>query len=66
MLHLLVQLTFMERQVSFVFCYISPRTNFVFLQSAVNFYTQTKTITSSWKDEDIVGSQTVMPILGKN
>jgi malonate-semialdehyde dehydrogenase (acetylating)/methylmalonate-semialdehyde dehydrogenase len=40
-------------------------TNF-YGKSAINFYTQTKTITSSWKDEDIVGAQTVMPILGKN
>jgi len=37
-------------------------TNF-YGKSAVNFYTQTKTITSSWKDEDIIGAQTVMPIL---
>jgi len=39
-------------------------TNF-YGKTAVHFYTQIKTITSSWKDEDIVGAQTVMPILGK-
>lgn len=35
-------------------------------KSVINFYTQTKTITSSWREEDIVGAQTVMPVLGKN
>jgi len=39
-------------------------TNF-YGKSVINFYTQTKTITSSWRDEDIIGSQTVMPILGR-
>merc|ERR1719247_876897 len=38
-------------------------TNF-YGKSVISFYTQTKTITSAWKDEDIIGSQTVMPILG--
>jgi len=33
-------------------------------KSVINFYTQTKTITSSWREEDIVGAQTVMPVLG--
>jgi len=35
-------------------------------KTAINFYTQIKTITSAWKEEDsITGSQTTMPILGK-
>lgn len=38
-------------------------TNF-YGKTAVHFYTQTKTITSSWKEEDIVGPQTTMPVLG--
>eukprot|EP00168_Porphyra_purpurea_P004930 TRINITY_DN15964_c0_g1_i1.p2 TRINITY_DN15964_c0_g1~~TRINITY_DN15964_c0_g1_i1.p2 ORF type:complete len:185 (-),score=75.02 TRINITY_DN15964_c0_g1_i1:382-936(-) len=38
-------------------------TNF-YGKTAVNFYTQIKTITSSWKEEDIVGPQTTMPVLG--
>jgi len=50
------------------FSFTGSRASFVggsnfYGKSVVNFYTQTKTITSSWKDEDIVGSQTVMPIL---
>jgi len=40
-------------------------TNF-YGKSAVHFYTQVKTITSQWKEDDIdAGVSTVMPILGK-
>mmetsp|Transcript_18716 Transcript_18716/g.72210 ORF Transcript_18716/g.72210 Transcript_18716/m.72210 type:complete len:518 (-) Transcript_18716:58-1611(-) len=38
-------------------------TNF-YGKTAVHFYTQIKTVTSSWKEEDIVGPQTTMPVLG--
>jgi malonate-semialdehyde dehydrogenase (acetylating)/methylmalonate-semialdehyde dehydrogenase len=35
-------------------------------KGAINFYTQTKTITSMWRDDDLDSSvQTSMPILGK-
>jgi len=52
------------------FSFTGSRASFVgganfYGKTAINFYTQIKTITSSWKEEDIVGSQTVMPILGR-
>merc|ERR1712100_295443 len=52
------------------FSFTGSRASFVggsnfYGKSVVNFYTQTKTITSSWKDEDIVGSQLLCQFLNK-
>ncbi|EFA75041.1 methylmalonate-semialdehyde dehydrogenase [Heterostelium album PN500] len=54
------------------FSFTGSRASFVgsshfYGKQGVNFYTQTKTITSNWRDDDIsTGVATHMPILGKN
>jgi len=32
-------------------------------KAGINFFTQTKTVISMWSDQDITGSQTVMPTM---